>query len=303
MTFRVLVLTLALLASILTACGGETVITPEAAAPSDAVAQAQPTTPPATAMPDDAVVATVNGEAIFAADFNRMLTRRQNEVQASDPEALETFVLTTLINQRLTEQEAERMGIIVTDADLDAEIAELQALTANGDTDWQTWLAENDYTDESFRNDLRAQLIAAQVRDRVVSEADLGDAQLVHARHILVSTESEANDLRTRLLNGESFVDLAAQYSNDVTTREQGGDLGWFTEEELLEPIVAQVAFAQNAGDISQPVATRLGYHIVQTLEFDNQPLPPEKQAQVAQVIFDEWLTTLNDSAMIEINR
>lgn len=264
-----------------------------------AVAQVIPTT---SGNPDD-VLATVNGQPISRAAFNRVMARRQQELEASDVAALEAFVLTTLINQALTEQEAARMGVTVSEQELNAEIDTLKGLIEGSAGNWQTWLAENNYTEAEFTEELRAQLLAIRVRDLVVADAVNQSTRQVHARHILVDTEQEALALREQLVGGGDFVALAAQFSKDVTTREEGGDLGWFTQEELLEPRVAEVAFGQAAGEISMPVPTRLGYHLIETLAFDDLPLPPEKQAQVAQVVFDEWLITLNDSAIIEIYR
>ncbi len=251
----------------------------------------------------DGVIATVNGVAITTAAYNQMLTRRSADVEVANQDALENFVLTTLINQELTVQAAGRMEITVTDAEVDAEIVELKALIGDDETAWQNWLEQNQYTEAEFREELQVQLLTVKVRDIVVGDAPLQTTQQVHARHILVDTEAQASEVRERLGSGESFVDLAAEYSKDVTTRNEGGDLGWFAQEELLEPLVAEVAFSQQPGDISEPVATRLGYHIIETLAFDDLPLQPEKQALVAQSIFDEWLSTQNDSAIIEVYR
>ncbi|MEO1442692.1 MAG: peptidylprolyl isomerase, partial [Chloroflexota bacterium] len=169
---------------------------------------------------------------------------------------------------------------------------------------WNEWLNVNGYASEAdFSGELRSQLLAARVRDHVVGDIPQQTTLQVQARHILVETEEDALMLRNRIINGEDFVLLAAQFSNDITTKDAGGDLGWFAREELLEPRVAEVAFTQEPGEISMPVATRLGYHIIETLQFDDLPVQPEKQAQIAQGIFDDWLTTETDSAIIEIYR
>ncbi|MFZ4815504.1 MAG: peptidylprolyl isomerase, partial [Phototrophicaceae bacterium] len=246
-------------------------------------------------------IAIVNGEVISRERFLRELERRRREAFGLDEDALETFVLTGLIHETLTAQAAARMGILLTDDELNAELTALQGLLQNDAAAWSAWLEQNGYTEPEFSDALRAQLLTAKVRDSVVGDVSTRTSRQVHARHILVETEAQAQDIAVQLQGGASFVDLAAQYSRDVTTRDQGGDLGWFTPEELLEPIVAEVAFAQPIGGISAPVVTRLGYHIIQTLEFDELPLSPEKQAEVAQAVFDEWLSTQTDSAMIEI--
>jgi foldase protein PrsA len=258
----------------------------------------------ATEAPPTDVIATVNGEPITFVRFSEALDRRQREIATvADPEALENSVLTELINQTLVAQEAEKLGIEVTDAEIDAEIASLKEIIENDEAAWQTWLDANGYTEDKLRVELRTGLIATRVRDAVVGDIAAENTRQVHARHILVDSEELATDIRARVIAGEDFITLAAQYSKDVTTKDQGGDLGWFTQEGLLEPVVAEVAFSQPEGALSAPVATRLGWHLIETLQFDDLPLPPEKQAEVAQVIYDEWLTTINDSAIIEIYR
>jgi parvulin-like peptidyl-prolyl isomerase len=142
-------------------------------------------------------------------------------------------------------------------------------------------------------------LIAGAMRDQITQQLPANVPQ-VHARHILVDTEAEAINVLNRLQTGEDFAALAASLSQDVTTRETGGDLGWFVEGELLEPLLTQVAFSLNSGEIGGPVATRLGYHIIQTLERAEGPVSPDKQALLAQIHFENWLRGLTFNAVIE---
>jgi parvulin-like peptidyl-prolyl isomerase len=115
-----------------------------------------------------------------------------------------------------------------------------------------------------------------------------------------VSSEAVANDILARLQAGEDFVALAKQFSEDEMTRDNGGDLDWFTQDELLVPEVAQVAFSLQPGAIGGPVTTELGYHIVQTLEFADRPVGAERRVYIAQARFEQWLRPLYDSANIE---
>lgn len=311
MTFR-LAVTLSLFAILLAACGGAPAADDTASAASVAEAdpaqqqaavpqQQQPTPVPGA---PEGVVAVVNGEPITEEAFNAALARRETEFDAADRETLENFVLNTLINQEVTEQAAVRLEIGVTDEEVQAEINALKGLLDGDEAAWTEWLTVNGYTSETeFAAELRNQLLVSRVRDFVVGDTPQQTTLQVQARHILVETEADALMLRNRLENGEDFVLLAAQFSKDITTKDAGGDLGWFAREELLEPRVAEVAFTQQPGEISMPVATRLGYHIIETLQFDDLPVQPEKQAQIAQGIFDDWLTTETDSAIIEIYR
>jgi peptidyl-prolyl cis-trans isomerase C len=244
------------------------------------------------------VAARVNGVAINQADYERALARSQHNSLAADPGALGESVLDMLIEQALIEQAAAEQGITVSDEALEAEYQATRALVPDDDA-WQKWLADNQYTDAEFRQSLRAALIAGQVRDRIIGSLPTNVMQ-VHARHILVETEAEANDVLARLQAGEDFAALAASLSRDVTTRDQGGDLGWFADGELLEPAFMQVAFALEPGQIAGPVATRLGYHVVQVLEREERPVPEDRQPALAQAAFERWLQGLLYSAVVE---
>lgn len=245
------------------------------------------------------IVARVNGEEISLQVYERTLARyQQQQFQAADPMALRASVLNALIEQALIDQAAAAEQISVTDAEIEAELAQNAGLAGSPEA-WQEWLSSNSYTEAEFRETLRETLITSRVRDSLTQTLN-GNVLQVHARHILVTDQTAANDVMTRLQNGEDFAALAAQYSNDVTTREQGGDLGWFTSEELLEPSLAQIAFNLTPGAIAGPVATSLGYHIIQTLERGERPVPEEKLPVLAQTRFENWLASLKASATIE---
>lgn len=146
---------------------------------------------------------------------------------------------------------------------------------------------------------LKGVLTANRVRDMLTTDLE-GNIRQVNARHILLRTESDANDILNSLNAGQSFEELAAQYSQDETTRDKGGDLGWFTMDELLVPELAQVAFSIQPGQIAGPVATELGYHVIQVVEFADRPVEPERRVYIAQTRFENWLRPLYDNAIIE---
>jgi parvulin-like peptidyl-prolyl isomerase len=281
-----------------------------------ACASNPPTSPPAAnvdqnvvqaadnaALPLDAngqpLVATINGQGIGQTVFDRTLARAQQEIQAANPDALRAAVLDALIEQTLIEQAANTENIVISEALVDEEFAANQALASDAAT-WQQWLADNLYTEAEFRESLRATLITGAVRDRVIGDVSASVPQ-VHARHILVDSEQGAVMILGRLQNGEEFAALAAELSLDVTTREQGGDLGWFVEGELLESALTQVAFSLDNGAIAGPVATRLGYHVIQTLEKAERPVEEEKQPLLAQIRFENWLRELKQNADIQL--
>jgi peptidyl-prolyl cis-trans isomerase C len=262
-----------------------------------AVAQAQPNALPTSAA-GEPLVARVNGAGITQADFEAALSQAQQQIAAADPAALQVAVLDTLIEQALIEQAAAAANVVISDEMLEAEFQASRALVSS-DAEWEAWLAENEYTEAEFRADLRDALMVSAMRDYVTGS--IPDNVLhVRARHILVDSEQAAMDVLSRLQYGEDFATLAASLSRDVTTREQGGDLGWFVEGELLEPVLTQVAFSLADGEIAGPIATRLGYHVIQKLGSEVRELGPERRAMLSQFRFEDWLRGLSYDAIIE---
>ena len=268
-----------------------------------------PTNPPAViptvrpeGMPTDSaglpLVAIVNGQGIRLSEFERALTRsEQQQLTAADPLALRSSVLNTLIEQVLVAQEASRQEVAIPDASIDTEV-EASVQLAGGPEAWQQWLAANLYTDAEYREALRVNMIYSRMIESVTANLN-GDVPHVHARHILVATQAEANDILAQLQNGADFATLASR-SLDMTSREIGGDLGWFTQDELIDPALGTIAFSLEPMQIAGPIQTTLGYHIIQTLERGNRPVTEERRAQLAQKQFETWLLSLTASATIE---
>jgi peptidyl-prolyl cis-trans isomerase C len=266
-----------------------------------AVADVPPPTATPAVLPTDTagleLVASVNGQGIRLDAFERELARYQQQTNETNNQALRAIVLDTLIEQTLIDQEAARQGIGIDEAQIDAEVAAIAQMAGSAEG-WQQWLTDNLYTEAEFRSSLRTTLITARMRD--VITADLGGEVLhVRARHILVDSEQEANSILDQLRNGADFAALAA-LSKDTTTRDSGGDLGWFTQDELVDPALATVAFSLEPLQIAGPVRTSLGFHVIQTLERANRPVDEERRALLAQRQFELWLGALAASAQIE---
>jgi parvulin-like peptidyl-prolyl isomerase len=122
----------------------------------------------------------------------------------------------------------------------------------------------------------------------------------VWARHILVKTIEEATAVRTRLLNGENFAKVAAEVSQDTSNKDKGGDLGWFAKGAMVAPF-EEAAFALKVGEISQPVKSDFGFHIIQVLGHENRPLDNTKFQQEKQTAFSDFLKKLRDAANVQI--
>lgn len=261
-----------------------------------------PTLPPGVLPTNEAgepLVARVNGVGITQNEYDRELARSQSQSLVADPAALRFTVLDILIEQELINQAADEFGVVVTDADVQAEVDVIIDI-AGSDEAWQNWLATNDYTETEFRQASRGQLVTVGVRDAVTSTQDFSRVQQVRARHILVPTDQAARDVLTRLQNGEDFATVAQQLSQDVTTRDRGGDLGFFSRDDLTTPELADVAFGLNPGEIAGPVRTALGFHVVQTMEFEERDATLEEQARASEIYFNRWLADRRAEANIE---
>ncbi len=112
----------------------------------------------------------------------------------------------------------------------------------------------------------------------------------VWARHILVADDATANTVRQRLVNGEDFAKVAAEVSTDTGTKDKGGDLGWFARGTMV-PEFDAAAFTLKVGEISQPVKSQFGYHIIQVLAHTTVPLDASAYQQAQQTAFNDWLT------------
>ena len=303
MLHRRLIVCALVLVLTLTGCGGEA-----PPAPADNPAAATDAPPAATltptAAPTEALAALVNGEALTLAQFQVEVERQTAQLAAlgvmpADQSAFEATVLNGLIDQMLIEQAAAVQGLAVSDEEVDTEIA-IDIDLAGGQDAWLAWLAANALDPQEYRNSIRSALITAKIRDQVIAAVP-DRVEQVHARHILVSTEAEAQQIVEQLAAGVDFGELAFNHSRDVSTRELGGDLGWFTREQLTEPVVAETAFALQPGEISGPVASGLGYHIIQTLErVPDRPLDDVSRASLYEMTFERWRQSLWDQADIQ---
>ncbi len=244
-------------------------------------------------------LASVNGVLINPDAFQEAFARISPNSAAAEQTALALDVLHSLINQELITQFAEEIGVKIHDDDVEQEIASMQV--AIGDLMWDKWLEQSNYSESEFRKAVRQQLINNAVRDHVTGSLN-GIMNHVHARHILVATEREARDIVNRVQAGQNFASLAARFSRDVTTRDDGGDLSWFVRGELLDDRLAELAFALEVGETAGPIATRLGFHIMQKLGEELRLVEAERKPFLAQNIFNLWLDDQVRMAEIVLN-
>lgn len=143
--------------------------------------------------------------------------------------------------------------------------------------------------------------------DQLLSEAVYGavtasissTAEQVHARHILVSTRERAEEVLARLEAGEDFASLAREYSEDISSREMGGDVGFFPRG-IMPAEVEDAAFDTEVGEFSGVIESQFGFHIVQVLEKEEREIAVEVFESLRQQIFMQWLQEQEEGATIE---
>ena len=270
-----------------------------------------PTVPPAPAP----AAARVNGKDISLADYEKNVARRQAEmtkqgINFSTPDGqaalaeMRRQILEGMIEQALIDEQAAKLGISVTQAEVDAAINQSIAETG-GQEAFNKYLANiAGMTMDEWRAGQLEAMLTQKVIERITRDAP-AKAEQVHARHILVDTAAEANALLAKLRAGADFAALAQQYSKDTVASAGGGDLGWFPRGGLFDAALEKAAFDLQPGQISGVVQSDLGgqtvYHIVQVIERDPaRQLSDDALREARQMAVQSWLDGLKASAKIE---
>ncbi len=155
------------------------------------------------------------------------------------------------------------------------------------------------FTQEELRALIAASLYRQKLRDALTADLPREQEQ-VWARHILVDDEKTALEILARLANGEDFGELAKNFSKDAGSAGRGGDLGWFGRGVMVKEF-EDAAFSLKVGEISQPVKTNFGWHIIQVLGHEKRPLSDAEYEQLRDDTFQKWLQEARDQADIEI--
>jgi hypothetical protein len=252
----------------------------------------------------------VNGEPVYLADYELELERYKNSLAAQgvDPGSQEgqqkvdqarAWILNVMIEQVLTEQAAEKASVEVTDAQVEQYMQDMIS-ESGGEEAFRAKLEEWGETYENAKREVRAQLIGTQMTQRVVSDVAESGEQ-VHARHILVDTEEEARHIRAQLEAGADFAALAKAHSQDKSTRDNGGDLGYFPRGILLSSEVEEAAFSLQPGQFSEVISSAHGYHIVQVVERDpDRAISAENLQLLREQAVQTWVEGLWAQADVE---
>jgi parvulin-like peptidyl-prolyl isomerase len=265
-------------------------------------------------VPADAV-AVVGGRPIPKSDYERLLAqaeatykqRKQDFPVAGTPEyaALRTAIVKSLVEQTEFEIGAEELDVEVTDEEVEKELDNLKQQFFQGDEDaYLAELKKQGLTEEQVKNDIRnTRLLPQKVFEAVTKDVKVTDQEIQEfydqnkaqfeqpasreVRHILVKTKAKAEMIHRQLENGASFAQLAKRYSQDPSSKNTGGK---FTAQQgtLVAPFET-AAFGLETGELSGPIKTQFGWHIIEALG-DTTPKSSQPLADVKQQINQQLL-------------
>ncbi len=158
--------------------------------------------------------------------------------------------------------------------------------------------SETGFTDADLREYVRGIILQKKVYDELTKDIT-PEQDMVWARHILVATEPEAKLILTKLAEGEDWTSLAAQFSTDTSNSANGGDLGWFGHDQMVQEF-EDAAYALKIGEISQPVKSEFGYHIIQVLGHETRTLSSSELSSIKSAFYSKAVQAAQDKADIK---
>jgi foldase protein PrsA len=273
------------------------------------------------------VVAFVNDDKITNEDLNQgydflfFITGYPEEYKQIITK--ETF-LEQLINEKIVLQEAKKQGVDISDEEVDAKIEEITSQNLLGPEEFEYRLTDKGFSLGYFKEYYKTQLILSKfLNESVFSEIELTDSEIrsyyeankdgfrareeeIRARHILVETKEEANEVLKELRKGTDFVELAKERSIGPSSV-RGGDLGFFARGAMVKEF-EEAAFGLRIGGVSDPVETEYGWHIIKR-EHDLIPYEEAKETirtlllvEKQKEVFKDYLEELKAKSSIIVN-
>lgn len=238
----------------------------------------------------DEVVATVNGTPIRYSDISFADEEMSAALARLEPNVRFQYLLGLLIDRRIVALAAEEKNV--------------------GD-DPAVKRRQEYFNEKALRDFYWVQLMQDRVSDEAIRAwydkniAAAPPQTEANARHILVDTEEQAAAIAAEIAAGKSFEEAANEHSKDGSGQD-GGDLGWFAREDMVEPF-ANAVFSMEPGDISAPVQSQFGWHLIEVIEFREMPKPTFEEAeedifrQLAREEGQKLIESLREEAKIEI--
>ncbi|MGK9235053.1 peptidylprolyl isomerase [Inquilinus limosus] len=267
------------------------VMAQDAAKPAETPAAPAASGDPA-AKPEDPVAATVNGQPIYRSEVLEAINSLPQQYRQMPVEMLVPLMAEQVATARLVAQKGVDAGL-----QNDPEVKERLA-TAERRIIQDVWLQRQ---------------IKAKVTDAAIQDAykkyltDNPPQDQVKARHILVDSEEKAKDLIKQLEGGAKFEDLANANTTDPSGKDSGGDLGWFSKDQMV-PEFADAAFKLEKGKFSTaPVKTQFGWHVILVEDKRTLPQPtldevkPQLEEQLSQALVPQIIAEVKQGANIVV--
>lgn len=213
----------------------------------------------AAASADDTVIAVVNGDKIMKKDVMTAIKKLPPQA-AKDTDKIFPLVVDEIINEKLIDDATTAAKIDQSDE----YKKQLDALKGQ--------LAKQLYVEKVLKEKVSDKAVKSEYAK---FKKENEGREEVHAKHLLVKSEDEAKQAIKDLDDGAKFEDIVKQRSSDAASAKNGGDLGWFAEEDML-PEFSKAAFALKPGSYSkEPVHTKFGYHVIMVVEKRARQVPP----------------------------
>lgn len=234
--------------------------------------------------------ATVNGKPIKKAWLDYIL--RDAEAHGQKPnDNMRMAIINELVGSELAYQEAQKQGI-----DKQADFIANEELARRK-------LLVNAYLADFMKKSPVTEAEKKEAYEQYKKE--LGDKEF-SARHILVKTEAEANDIAAQLKKGTDFAKIAKEKSLDPGSKEKGGDLGWFSPAGMVKPF-ADALINLKKGELSAPVQTQFGWHVIKLIDTRALQAPAYDKVKegiertLQQRKLEKHMLSLKDKAKIEV--
>lgn len=239
----------------------------------------------------DGAVAVVGDEEISKAEFDALMGRAEKAFEqqkrdfpkAGTPEykTLQNQAVQYLVQQAKYRQAADDLDVEVTDEQIDARIDQVVKQYFNGNKkEYEKNLQSQGLTEAQVRKEIENQLISEKIYEKVTEEVKVTDEDIEkyynehkkdyrvpesrEVRHILVAKKAKADQLRAQIVDGGNFAALAKQHSLDTGSKANGGKLTARRGETV--PPFDKATFSMEKGEVSQPIKTQFGYHIIEIL-------------------------------------
>lgn len=157
---------------------------------------------------------------------------------------------------------------------------------------------ETGFEEADFRDYVKNSLLQKKVYEELTKDIT-PEQEMVWARHILVATEPEARLVLTKLNEGEDWTDLAAMMSTDTSNSANGGDLGWFGKGQMVEEFET-AAYALKIGEISEPVKSEFGFHIIQVIGHEVRTLSSSELNTIKSAAYSKIIELAKADATIK---